>query len=141
MEVGTVQTRLQMGFVERLEEHLTEERSRLAAMIDHINRDQGRGQPGSSIGSLEMSNNNSLKKPRPSQTYASMIREVTVCSIHSTSFRENSTNFLKRVSLKYLQAILESEHQQLALNDIYTWFQDKYSSYFNSNTATWKVRG
>ena len=78
MEVGSVQARLQMGFVERLEEHLTEERNRLTAMIDHINRDQDRSPSGSNIGSLEISNSSTLKKPRPSQTYASMIREVDI---------------------------------------------------------------
>ena len=86
MEVGLVQARLQGGFVERLEEHLTEERNRLAAMVDHINRDQDRSQPGSSLGSLELvTNNNTLKKPRPSQTYASMIKgvETTLFCHHS----------------------------------------------------------
>ena len=76
MEVGSVQARLQMGFVERVEEHLTEERNRLTAMVDHINRDQDRSP--SNIGSMEISNNSTLKKPRPSQTYASMIREVDI---------------------------------------------------------------
>ena len=36
------------------------------------------------------------------------------------------------------QAILESEDQQMALNDIYNWFRNK-SAYFKSNSATWKV--
>ena len=34
---------------------------------------------------------------------------------------------------------MESKEQKLALNDIYGWFQNK-SLYFNSNTATWKVK-
>ena len=41
-EVTSLQTRLQAGLVERLEEQLGEERARLAAMLDHLHlaRDQ-----------------------------------------------------------------------------------------------------
>lgn len=37
-----------------------------------------------------------------------------------------------------LQAIVESSHRQLTLNEIYTWFQDNFA-YFRRNAATWKV--
>ena len=33
---------------------------------------------------------------------------------------------------------MESDDQQLPLNDIYNWFRDK-SSYFRTNSVTWKV--
>ena len=33
---------------------------------------------------------------------------------------------------------MESDEQQLPLNDIYNWFRDK-SSYFRTNSVTWKV--
>ena len=37
------------------------------------------------------------------------------------------------------QAIMESDNQQLALNDIYNWFRDR-STYFRNNSVTWKVQ-
>ena len=51
-----------------------------------------------------------LNDIRPPYTYASLIR----------------------------QAIVESSHRQLTLNEIYTWFQDNFA-YFRRNAATWKV--
>jgi len=122
--MSTLQTRLQVSVVERLEEQLVEERGRLAAMIDHLNtktqetvmfdnhhptnnvtREPDRLPPLELVPSRSIE----MRQSRPSKTYASLIRE----------------------------AILESEEQKLALNDIYGWFQNK-SLYFNSNTATWK---
>lgn len=37
------------------------------------------------------------------------------------------------------QAINESPHKQLTLNEVYQWFQENFS-YFRRNEATWKVR-
>ena len=49
------------------------------------------------------------------------------------------------VSVKWLshdfvvsQAIIESPHRQLTLNEIYQWFQATFA-YFRRNEATWKV--
>ena len=36
------------------------------------------------------------------------------------------------------QAINESQHKQLTLNEVYQWFQENFS-YFRRNEATWKV--
>ena len=122
-----------MSFVERLEENLSEERRRLSAMIEHLNKHQD-GQllvsalssdpPSPSISSPP-SILHCHREKRPSQTYASMIREV------------RTMNYFHQLKYK-LQAIAESDRGQLALNDIYSWFQSK-SSYFSSNSATWKV--
>ena len=40
--------------------------------------------------------------------------------------------------LSILQAIIESPHKQLTLNEIYQWFQNTFA-YFRRNEATWKV--
>jgi len=123
VEMSTLQTRLQVSVVERLEEQLVEEKNRLAAMMDHLNT---KTQETFMFDHLNTKNvirepdrlpqldlvspkSQEMSQSRPSKTYASLIRE----------------------------AILESKEQQLALNDIYSWFQTK-SLYFNSNTATWK---
>lgn len=37
------------------------------------------------------------------------------------------------------QAIIESPHKQLTLNEIYQWFQNTFA-YFRRNEATWKVQ-
>ena len=34
---------------------------------------------------------------------------------------------------------MESDNQQLPLNDIYNWFRDR-STYFRNNSVTWKVQ-
>ena len=99
-EVTSLQTRLQAGLVERLEEQLGEERARLAAMLDHLHlaRDQSpvSGDPISipvlDHLHLHLARDQSPVSPhpltrapspacssqeqRPPQTYATMIRQV-----------------------------------------------------------------
>jgi len=41
--------------------------------------------------------------------------------------------------VSHLQAILESPHRQLTLNEIYQWFMKTFA-FFRKNLATWKVR-
>ena len=98
----SLQTRLQAGLVERLEEQLGEERARLAAMLDHLHLHLARGQSpvsGDPISipvldhlHLHLARDQSPVSPhpltrapspacssqeqRPPQTYATMIRQV-----------------------------------------------------------------
>ena len=75
--------RLQSGLVERLEDQLAEERTRLVSMLEHL---QGRPDPGlrppeaRDIGDVTPEPSETLSAPggqrRPSQTYASMIKQV-----------------------------------------------------------------
>ena len=83
---ASLQLRLQASLVERLEDQVAEERTRLVSMLEHL---QGRPDPGlrppesRDIGDVtqepETSEPLSVSAPggrRPSQTYASMIRQV-----------------------------------------------------------------
>ena len=85
-DVAGLQLRLQASMVERLEDQLADERTRLVSMLEHL---QGRPdtdlRPPESrdIGNVtpepETSEALSVSDPggrRPSQTYASMIRQV-----------------------------------------------------------------
>ena len=85
-DVASLQLWLQASLVERLEDQLAEERTRMVSMLEHL---QGRPDPGlrppesRDIGDVtpepETSEPLSVSAPggrRPSQTYASMIRQV-----------------------------------------------------------------
>ena len=75
--------RLQSGLVERLEDQLAEEKTRLVSMLEHL---QGRPDPSlrppeaRDIGDVTPEPSEILSTPggqrRPSQTYASMIKQV-----------------------------------------------------------------
>ena len=99
VEMSTLQTRLQVSVVERLEEQLVEERGRLAAMIDHLNtktqetvmidhhhlHTKNVTREPDRIPPLELVSSRSLEmnQSRPSKTYASLIREVGTQHLHS----------------------------------------------------------
>ena len=72
----SLQTRLQAGLVERLEEQLGEERARLASMLDHLHlaRDQSPVSPHPLTRAPSPAC--SSQEQRPPQTYATMIRQV-----------------------------------------------------------------
>ena len=85
-DVTSLQLRLQGSLVERLEDQLAEEKTRLVSMLEHL---QGRPDPGlrppesRDIGDVtpepetsEPLSVSSAVGQRPSQTYASMIRQV-----------------------------------------------------------------
>ena len=79
----SLQLRLQSGLVERLEDQLAEEKTRLVSMLEHL---QGRPDPSlrppetRDIGDVTPEPSETLSSPgaqrRPSQTYASMIKQV-----------------------------------------------------------------
>ena len=88
--MSTLQTRLQVSVVERLEEQLVEEKNRLAAMMDHLHT-----KTQETFMFDHPNTKNVIKEPdrlpkldlvpprspemsqsRPSKTYASLIREV-----------------------------------------------------------------
>ena len=92
----SLQTRLQAGLVERLEEQLGQERARLGAMLDHLHQHLARVQSPVTeppltrapshlhLGSdqpphprtMAPSPASSNQEQRPPQTYATMIRQV-----------------------------------------------------------------
>ena len=88
--MSTLQTRLQVSVVERLEEQLVEEKNRLAAMMDHLHT---KTQETFMFDHLNTKNvirepdrlpqldlvspkSQEMSQSRPSKTYASLIREV-----------------------------------------------------------------
>ena len=89
-ELTSLQTRLQAGLVERLEEQLGQERARLGAMLDHLHQSPVSGDPISipvldhlhqspvspHPRTLAPSPASSSREQRPPQTYATMIRQV-----------------------------------------------------------------
>ena len=98
----SLQTRLQAGLVERLEEQLGQERARLGAMLDHLHQSPVSGDPisipvldhlhqspvsphprtraPSMLDHLHLARDqspaSSSQEQRPPQTYATMIRQV-----------------------------------------------------------------
>ena len=94
----SLQTRLQAGLVERLEEQLGQERARLGAMLDHLHQHLARVQspvseppltraPSHLLDHLARDQSphhrtlapspaSSSQEQRPPQTYATMIRQV-----------------------------------------------------------------
>ena len=84
-EVTSLQTRLQAGLVERLEEQLGQERARLGAMLDHLHQSPVSPHPRTRAPShlldhphlaRDQSPASSSQEQRPPQTYATMIRQV-----------------------------------------------------------------
>ena len=77
-DVASLQLRLQASLVERLEDQAAEERTRLVSMMEHL-----RGSPDPALRPPETRDNDEDVAPapgrrRPSQTYASMIRQVNL---------------------------------------------------------------
>ena len=91
-ELTSLQTRLQAGLVERLEEQLGQERARLGAMLDHLHQSPVSPHPLTRAPShlldhLHLARDQSpvteapspatsSQEQRPPQTYATMIRQV-----------------------------------------------------------------
>ena len=81
-DVVSLQLRLQSSLVERLEDQVAEERARLVSMLEHL-----QGRPGPGLGTSQARDIvtpepesaetlSASSGQRPSQTYASMIRQV-----------------------------------------------------------------
>ena len=92
-ELTSLQTRLQAGLVERLEEQLGQERARLGAMLDHLHQSpvspHPRTRAPSMLDHLHLARDQSThprtmapspassrQEQRPPQTYTTMIRQV-----------------------------------------------------------------
>ncbi|XP_076448666.1 forkhead box protein P1-like [Babylonia areolata] len=120
---STAQARVQLQVITQLEAQVTKEKELLQAMMQHLHMKSPTRGGGGPIRrrvsdkcnlpiSTEMQRNRDFYKStdvRPPFTYASLIR----------------------------QAIIESPHRQLTLNEIYQWFQANFA-YFRRNEATWK---
>lgn len=88
----------------------------------------------------------SLSQPSTPTSIGPMRRRVSdKCNLPISAEIQRNRDFYKNTDVRppftyaslIRQAIIESQHKQLTLNEIYQWFQRTFS-YFRRNEATWK---
>ncbi|CAC5419517.1 FOXP2_4 [Mytilus coruscus] len=88
----------------------------------------------------------SMSQPSTPTSIGPMRRRVSdKCNLPISAEIQRNREFYKNTDVRppftyaslIRQAIIESQHKQLTLNEIYQWFQNTFS-YFRRNEATWK---
>lgn len=88
----------------------------------------------------------SMSQPSTPTSIGPMRRRVSdKCNLPISAEIQRNREFYKNTDVRppftyaslIRQAIIESQHKQLTLNEIYQWFQTTFS-YFRRNEATWK---
>ena len=159
---------MQLQIVAQLEHSLLRERERLNAMMAHLNKVSSKRKQNltkiiiafiffkapkaacedtentpdtvSPIPALDISKNPSeiIKSPAVFDSSSKVLDTETEIMRNRDFYRLNDIRPPYTYASLIRQAIVESSHRQLTLNEIYTWFQDNFA-YFRRNAATWKV--
>nr|XP_057931922.1 forkhead box protein P2-like isoform X2 [Doryrhamphus excisus] len=158
---STAQCRVQMQVVHQLEIQLRKEQERLQAMTAHLQlpSEESHSAPaGPPLTSCDLSADTHCRQPSPSPLHdtisaASREEPSLISYVGDTTRRhhtladsaENEHELCKDADVRppftyatlIRQAIMESPHKQLTLNEIYNWFTRTFV-FFRRNAATWK---